>query len=89
MAGTNVDANKLRKAWKMQLITSLLQGSNLHNPCLKYPTPCRGRGMGWGMGAFEARIEQVAALKLVSRPGIRIPGRKRPNLDAKGGGGGD
>ena len=83
MAGTNVDANKLRKVWKMQLITSLLQGSNLRNPCLKYPT-----GMGWLGGVFEARIEQVAALTLVLRPGIRIPGRKSPNLDAWGGGGG-
>ena len=36
---------------------------------------------GWGI----SRIEQVAALKLVSRPGIRIPGRKSPNLDARGG----
>ena len=90
MAGTNVDANKPQKAWKMQLITSLLQGSNLHNPCLKYPThptPCRG-GHGVGGWVFEARIEQVAALTLVLRPGIRIPGRKSPNLDAWGGGGG-
>ena len=87
MAGTNVDANKPQKAWKMHLLTSILQ---LHNPCLKYltrPTPCRG-GMGWGGGVFEARIEQVAALTLVLRPGIRIPGRKSPNLDAWGGGGG-
>ena len=44
--------------------------------------------MGWGDGVFEARIEQVAALTLVLRPGIRIPGRKSPNLDAWGGGGG-
>ena len=44
--------------------------------------------MGWGGGVFEARIEQVAALTLVLRPGIRIPGRKSPNLDAWGGGGG-
>ena len=33
-------------------------------------------------------VKQVAALNLVSRPGIRIPGRKSPNLDAWGGGGG-
>ena len=38
-------------------------------------------------GVFEARIKQIAALNLVSRPGIRIPGRKSPNLDAWGGGG--
>ena len=41
-----------------------------------------------GGGEFEARIKQIAALNLVSRPGIRIPGRKSPNLDAWGGGGG-
>ena len=44
--------------------------------------------MGWGGGVFEARIKQIAALNLVSRPGIQIPDRKSPNLDAWGGGGG-
>ena len=39
-------------------------------------------------GVFEARIEQIAALNLVLRPGIRIPGRKSPNLDVWGGVGG-
>ena len=55
------------------------------------PTPphAGGGGMGWGGEVFEARIQQIAALNLVSRPGIRIPGRsKSPNLDALGGGGG-
>ena len=33
--------------------------------------------MGWGVGVFEARINQIAALNLVSQPGIRIPGRKQ------------
>ena len=36
-----------------------------------------------GLGVFEARIKQIAALNLVSRPG-----RKSLNLDAWGGGGG-
>ena len=39
-----------------------------------------------GVGEFEARTEQISALNLVSRPEIRIPGRKSPNLDAWGGG---
>ena len=42
----------------------------------------------WEGGVFEARIKQIAALNLVLRPGIRIPGRKSPNLDVWGGVGG-
>ena len=54
------------------------------------PHPPHAPPPAWGGvgGVFEARIKQIAALNLVSRPGIRIPGRKSPNLDAWGGGGG-
>ena len=40
--------------------------------------PGVGAWGGWG-GVFEARMKQIAALSLVSRPGMRIPGRKSPN----------
>ena len=36
-----------------------------------------------GGGVFEARIKQIAALNLVLRPVIRIPGRKSPNWDLR------
>ena len=41
-------------------VSYIFQGSNLVNPCLKYPTH-------WGGvdGVFEARIKQMAALKYV------------------------
>ena len=54
------------------------------------PTPPHAGGAAWGGlgGVFEARIKQIAALNLVLRPGIRIPGRKSPSLDVWGGVGG-
>jgi hypothetical protein len=51
------------------------------------PAPCRRGGMGWGGRVFVAWIEQVAALKFVSRPRILIICCKSPNSDAWGGGG--
>ena len=57
MAGENVNANKPRKAQKMQWIISLLEIYPTH------PTPSRGGAWGGAGGVFAARIKQIAALK--------------------------